>query len=123
MSNLLYSKDHEYAALDDGVATVGISDHAQAQLGDVVFVELPKLGARIAMGASVAVVESVKAASEVFSPVGGEVVAVNAALESAPSLVNEDPMGKGWMFKVKIDAQPEGLMDAGAYEAFLKTLG
>ena len=123
MPKLLFSKDHEYAAIDGDVATVGVSDHAQAQLGDVVFVELPKLGARVAKGASVAVVESVKAASEVFSPVGGEVVAVNEALESAPGLVNEDAMGKGWMFKVKIDGAPEGLMDAGAYEAFLKTLG
>jgi glycine cleavage system H protein len=120
---LYFSKDHEYAKVDGDTATIGISDHAQAQLGDVVFVDLPKVGRRIAKGESVAVVESVKAASDIFAPVAGEVVAVNDALEANPSLVNEDALGKGWMFKVKVAAAPEGLMDPGAYESFLKTLG
>ena len=120
---LLFSKDHEYARVEGDSATVGISDYAQAQLGDVVFVDLPKVGQRIARGESVAVVESVKAASDVFSPVAGEVVAVNGALEASPSLVNEDALGAGWMFKVRIEAGPEGMMDASAYDDFLKTIG
>ena len=123
MPTLLFSKDHEYAAVESGLATVGISDHAQHALGDVVFVDLPKVGARVAKGDAVAVVESVKAASDVFSPVSGEIVAVNASLEKAPGLVNEDPLGKGWIFKVRLEAAPEGLMDQGAYDDFLKTIG
>lgn len=119
-----YSKDHEYVRLDGDVATLGITDYAQNQLGDIVFVELPEAGKAIAVGGEVAVVESVKAASEVFSPVAGEVVAVNDALSSEPSKINEDAAGAGWIVKLKLAdrAQLDALMDEAAYAAFLKTL-
>jgi glycine cleavage system H protein len=124
MSQARYTKDHEYVSVDAGIGVVGVSEHAQAQLGDVVFVELPKVGDKLAKGAQVAVVESVKAASEVFAPVSGEVVAVNGALESAPSLINEDALGKGWLFKIELSdpAELDGLMDETAYQDFLKTI-
>lgn len=124
MSQVRYSKDHEYVAVEGEVGTVGISDHAQAQLGDVVFVELPAIGDKLVAGAQAAVVESVKAASEVFSPVSGEVVARNSALESEPSLINEDAAGKGWIFKVKLSnpAEVDALMDEAAYQDFLKSI-
>jgi glycine cleavage system H protein len=124
MSQIGYTKDHEYISIDGNVGTVGISEHAQAQLGDVVFVELPAVGDKIAKGAQAAVVESVKAASEVFSPASGEVVAVNSALESEPSLINEDAMGKGWIVKLKLSdlAELGALMDEAAYQDFLKTI-
>ena len=113
MSQARFSKDHEYIRLEDDLGVVGISEHAQAQLGDVVFVELPKIGDKFDKGAQAAVVESVKAASEIFSPVSGEVVAVNGDLEGEPSLINEDAMGKGWIFKVKLSnpAEIDDLMD------------
>ncbi|HLJ70504.1 MAG TPA: glycine cleavage system protein GcvH [Roseiarcus sp.] len=123
MSQLRYSKDHEYIRLEGEIGTVGISDHAQAQLGDVVFVELPQVGAQLVQGGEAAVVESVKAASEVYAPATGEVVAVNDALEGQPSLINEDATGKGWLFRVKL-ADPkelESMMDEAAYQEFLKT--
>ena len=107
MSQPRFSKDHEYIIVDGDVGTVGISEHAQAQLGDVVFVELPAIGDKVAKGAQAAVVESVKAASEVFSPVSGEIVAVNGALEGEPSLINEDAMGKGWIAKIKLSDPAE----------------
>jgi glycine cleavage system H protein len=124
MPQLRYSKDHEYIYIDGDSAVVGISDHAQSQLGDVVFVELPAVGAAIAQGAEVAVVESVKAASEIYSPASGEVVAVNGALENEPSLINEDATGKGWLFRVKLanPSELDALMDEAAYQEFLKTL-
>jgi glycine cleavage system H protein len=124
MSLPRFSKDHEYIIVDGDVGTVGISEHAQAQLGDVVFVELPAVGGKVAKGAQAAVVESVKAASEVFSPASGEVVAVNGALESEPSLINEDAMGKGWIAKIKLSdpAELDELMDEAAYQDFLKTI-
>jgi glycine cleavage system H protein len=124
MSQPRFSKDHEYIIVDGDVGTVGISEHAQAQLGDVVFVELPKVGDKVAKGAQAAVVESVKAASEVFSPASGEVVAVNGALEGEPSLINEDAMGKGWIAKIKLSdpAELDELMDEAAYQDFLKTI-
>jgi glycine cleavage system H protein len=124
MSQARYSKDHEYVAVEGDVGIVGISDHAQAQLGDVVFVELPAIGDKLAAGAQAAVVESVKAASEVFSPVSGEVVARNSALESEPSLINEDAAGKGWIFKIKLSnpAEIDALMDEAAYQDFLKSI-
>ena len=122
MTTIFFSKDHEYAAVDGDVATVGISHHAQEALGDVVFVDPPKLGARVAKGDAVAVVESVKAASDIFSPVSGEIIAVNDALSAAPGIVNEDAMGKGWIFKVRMDAAPEGLMDQAAYDSFLASI-
>jgi glycine cleavage system H protein len=124
MSQPHFSKDHEYIIVDGDVGTVGISEHAQAQLGDVVFVELPAVGDKVAQGAQAAVVESVKAASEVFSPASGEVVAVNGALEGEPSLINEDAMGKGWIVKIKLSdpAELDELMDEAAYQDFLKTI-
>ena len=125
MAETRYTKDHEYVRLDGDVATVGITDYAQSQLGDVVFVELPQSGAALDQGAQAAVVESVKAASEVYAPVSGEVVEVNGDLESAPATVNEDPAGKGWFLKMRISnkAELDGLMDEAAYQDFLKTLG
>jgi glycine cleavage system H protein len=124
MSQPRFSKDHEYIIVDGDVGTVGISEHAQAQLGDVVFVELPAIGDKVAKGAQAAVVESVKAASEVFSPVSGEIVAVNGALEGEPSLINEDAMGKGWIAKIKLSDPAElgELMDEAGYQDFLKTI-
>lgn len=124
MSQAVYTKDHEYIRLEGDIGVVGISEHAQAQLGDVVYVELPAVGDKVAKGAQAAVVESVKAASEVFSPASGEVVAVNDRLESEPSLINEDALGKGWIVKLRLSDQAEldGLMDEAAYQDFLKTL-
>jgi glycine cleavage system H protein len=119
-----FTKDHEYVRVEGGLATIGISEHAQQQLGDVVFVELPAVGAKFAKGAAAAVVESVKAASDVYSPVGGEVVAVNEAMQSEPSLINEDAQGRGWMFQIKLadPSELDGLMDEAAYAEFLKTI-
>ena len=119
-----YTKDHEWIRLEGDVAVVGISDHAQEQLGDIVFVELPEIGKKIAKGEEAAVVESVKAASEVFAPVGGEVVAVNEALADGPAAVNEAAEGAGWILKLKPDnaADLEALMDEDAYKAFLETI-
>lgn len=124
MSSIRYTKDHEYIRVEGDVGEIGISDYAQKQLGDVVFVELPKVGARIERGGEAAVVESVKAASEVYAPVSGEVVAVNDALEGDPATINSDPLGAGWFMKVRIAdaADLDGLMDEAAYQAFLKTL-
>jgi glycine cleavage system H protein len=125
MTQLRYTKDHEYIRVDADGAAVGVSVHAQSQLGDVVFVELPEVGAKFVQGAEAAVVESVKAASEVYSPASGEVVAVNNALESEPSLINEDPTGKGWIFRMKLEnpAELDTLMDEAAYLEFVKSLG
>jgi len=124
MATIRYTKDHEYIRVDGDVGTVGISDHAQHALGDVVFVELPAVGKSFSQGGEAAVVESVKAASEVYAPVAGEVIEVNGDLEGTPAKVNEDPLGAGWFMKIKIaDAkQLDGLMDEAAYQAFLKTL-
>ena len=110
--------------IDGDIGTVGISDHAQHALGDVVFVELPDVGKTFKQGGEAAVVESVKAASEVYAPVGGEVIEVNGDLEGTPAKVNEDPLGDGWFMKIRIaDAsQLDGLMDEAAYAEFLKTL-
>ncbi len=123
MSQLRYSKDHEYVRLEGEIGVVGISDHAQSQLGDVVFVELPTVGTQLVQGGEAAVVESVKAASEVYAPVSGEVVAVNDALEGQPSLINEDATGKGWLFRMRLAAPAEldALMDEAAYQEFLKS--
>jgi glycine cleavage system H protein len=120
-----FTKDHEWIRTDGGTATVGITDYAQSQLGDVVFVELPEVGRKAAQGEAVAVVESVKAASDIFAPASGEVTEVNAALADNAALVNEDAEGKAWFFKLKIasEAELEGLMDRAAYEAFVKENG
>ncbi|HZT49533.1 MAG TPA: glycine cleavage system protein GcvH [Hyphomicrobiaceae bacterium] len=122
MATERFTKDHEWVRLDGGIATVGITNHAQTQLGDVVFVELPEIGRKAAQGDAVAVVESVKAASDVFTPVGGEVVEVNGDLTGQPALVNEDAEGKAWFFKIKVSdaAELDKLMDRAAYEAFVK---
>jgi glycine cleavage system H protein len=117
-----FSKDHEWIRVDGGIATVGITNHAQEQLGDVVFVEVPEVGRKAAAGEAVAVVESVKAASDVFAPVSGEVVEANADLASNFALVNEDAEGKAWFFKIKLSdaGELDKLMDRAAYEAFVK---
>ena len=119
-----YTKDHEYIRVEGDTGVVGITDYAQEQLGDVVFVELPEVGKTVAKGNEAAVVESVKAASEIFAPVSGEVVAVNSALERAPGTVNEDPSGKGWFLKLKLTdpAELESLMTEQQYQEFLKTV-
>lgn len=122
---LRFSKDHEWVRVDGNTARIGISDYAQAQLGDVVFVELPEIGKVLKKGAEAAVVESVKAASEVYAPVGGTVTAVNAALVDDPATVNADPMGAGWFVEVTLAdaAELDGLMDEAAYGAFVAELG
>ena len=117
MSGLKYTKEHEWVRVDGDVATLGISDFAQSQLGDVVFVELPEVGSQVKRDGNAAVVESVKAASDVYAPVSGEVVEVNGALEDAPQLVNESPVGDGWFMKIRLSdpSELDGLMDEAAY--------
>jgi glycine cleavage system H protein len=124
MTETRYTKDHEYARVEGDVAVVGISDHAQQQLGDVVFVELPAVGVKLAKSDGAAVVESVKAASDVFAPVSGEVIEVNGAVDAQPGLINEDAMGRGWLLKIKLADAGElaSLMSEADYAAFLKTL-
>src|ERR687890_631570 len=112
-----YTKDHEYIRLEGDTGVVGITDYAQSQLGDVVYVELPTVGKAVAKGAEAAVVESVKAASEIYAPVSGEVVEVNSDLEGAPGTVNEDPSGRGWFLKIRVtdESELEGLMSEQEY--------
>jgi glycine cleavage system H protein len=119
-----FTDEHEWIEVDGDVATVGITDYAQEQLGDIVFVELPAQGASIEAGKEAAVVESVKAASDVFSPISGEVVDINLALEEDPSLANASPETDGWFFRLRLSdpAQLQGLMDGERYQAFLETL-
>ena len=119
-----YTRDHEWVRLDGDTATVGISNYAQEQLGDIVFVELPPIGKALEKGAEAAVVESVKAASEVYTPLAGEVVEVNEALVSEPAIVNHHPEGNGWFVKLRVrDRAPfDDLMDGDAYERFLETV-
>lgn len=122
-AELKYVKSHEWLRIEaDGSVTIGITDHAQQALGDLVFVEVPEIGRTLSEGESCAVVESVKAASDVYAPIAGEVVAVNDALGASPDLINEDAYGEGWIFRVKPVAALDGLMSAGEYEAYLKTL-
>jgi glycine cleavage system H protein len=125
MTTTRYTKDHEWIRLDGDSATVGISTYAQAQLGDIVYVELPALGKRLGKGEEAAVVESVKAASEVYAPVAGEVTAVNTELDGNPGSVNADAEGSGWFLKLKVaDAAEFGdLMSEEQYKAFLETIG
>ena len=120
-----FSEEHEWISVSGDVGTVGISDYAQSQLGDIVYVEVPEAGRKLAKGGEAAVVESVKAASDVYSPVAGEVVEGNAALADNPGLVNSDPFGEGWFFKLRIADRGEldGLMDEAAYAEFVKGLG
>ena len=124
MAEVRYTRDHEWIRLDGDVGVVGITTYAQSQLGDVVYVELPAVGKRLEQGTEAAVVESVKAASEVYSPVGGEVVAVNDALEAAPATVNEDAEGKGWFLKLKLadPKQLDALMSAEEYQLYVETI-
>jgi glycine cleavage system H protein len=119
-----YSNEHEWIRVEGDVGTVGISQYAQEQLGDVVFVDVPQAGRKIAKGESVAVVESVKAASDIYTPTSGEVTEGNAALADAPGDINADPMGKGWIYKVKLSnpSELDGLMDQAAYDVFIKSL-
>ncbi|NQW09770.1 MAG: glycine cleavage system protein GcvH [Alphaproteobacteria bacterium] len=114
-----FTEDHEWVAVEDGVGTVGITDHAQEQLGDIVYIDLPTVGQTLSKGDEAGVVESVKAASEIYAPVSGEIVAVNEALVDAPQSVNDDAEGGGWFFKIKLSdtSELDGLMDADAYKA------
>ncbi len=124
MTDLLYTKEHEWIRLDGGIATIGITDFAQSQLGDIVFVEVPDEGKALSKGGEAAVVESVKAASEVYAPVSGTVTEGNAVLGDAPDTVNTDPTGNGWFFKVTLSdpAELDGLLDQAGYDAYLAEL-
>ncbi len=121
MANILFTEDHEWIAVEGGVATVGITIHAQEQLGDLVYVELPEVGRAVSKGDGVVVVESVKAASDVYAPVDGEVVEVNEAVASDPALINQAAEGEGWLFKLKLsdEGQLSGLMDKAGYEKLI----
>jgi len=121
---LYFTKEHEWIRVDGDTATVGISDHAQEALGDIVFAEVPESGRQLSKGQEAAVVESVKAASDVYAPVSGEVVEGNPAIADDPAVINRDPEGDGWFFKLKLDnpGELDGLMDEGAYRDWVKTL-
>jgi len=122
LDNLYYTKDHEWAKVEDGLVRMGITDYAQGELGDIVFVDLSGKGTKVTKGGSLGTVESVKAVSEIYSPVDGEIVDYNDALTSAPELVNQDCYGKAWMVLIRMDdpAQVSVLMDAKAYEDYVK---
>ena len=124
MSDIRYTKEHEWIRLDGDIAVVGITDYAQSQLGDIVFVEVPEDGKAVTKGGEAAVVESVKADSEVYAPVSGTVTEGNASLADTPDTVNSDPTGNGWFFKMTVAdaAELDGLMDQAAYDAYLKEL-
>jgi glycine cleavage system H protein len=124
MANKKYTSDHEYIQVEDGVGTIGISEYAQEKLGDIVFVELPEVGKVLAKGQEAAVVESVKAASEVYAPVSGEVVAVNEAIVATPELVNQDPEGGAWFVKIRLSnpREVDMLMSDEAYKDYLETI-
>ena len=125
MASVKYSQEHEWISVEGDLGTIGITPYAQEQLGDVVFVELPQAGRKVAKGEACAVVESVKAASDIYAPVSGEVSEANPALADTPGDVNAEPMGKGWFFKLRLSNKSEldGLMDEAAYAAFVKSLG
>lgn len=118
-TDYLYSEDHEWVQVDGDTCTLGITDYAQNELGDVVFVELPDVGGTFGAGDEIGTLESVKAVAEFYTPVAGEVVAVNEALDEEPETINSDPHGDGWMVKIRSAAAPEGLMDAAAYQALI----
>jgi glycine cleavage system H protein len=120
-AGLLYSKEHEWVKLDGDVATVGITDYAQSSLGDIVYVEMPRMGATITQFDSIGVVESVKAVSDIFTPVGGEIVGTNGELDSDPASVNSDPYGQGWFYKVKLNdmSQTANLLTPEQYEQLI----
>jgi glycine cleavage system H protein len=121
---LYFTREHEWIRVEGDTATVGISSHAQEQLGDIVFAEVPEAGRRVSKGQEAAVVESVKAASDVYAPISGEVIEGNSAVADDPALVNSDPEGQGWFFKLKFDnpSELDGLMDEAAYREWVKTL-
>ncbi len=125
MAEIRYTEDHEYVRVEGDIGTIGISNYAQEQLGDVVYVELPESGKTLAKGDEAAVVESVKAAAEVYTPVGGEVIEANGELEGNPGLVNQDAEGGAWLAKLKLSdtGELDGLMDADAYKKFVEGLG
>jgi glycine cleavage system H protein len=120
-AGLLFSKDHEWVKLDGDVATIGITDYAQSSLGDIVYVELPRIGATLAQFGGIGVVESVKAVSDIFTPLGGEVLEINPALEADPALVNREPFGGGWFYKLKLgdDAEKSNLMSGADYDKLI----
>ncbi len=122
--NYLYTRDHEWVKVEDDVATVGITDFAQKQLGDVVYVELPELGKKLEVHQTIGAIESVKAVSDVFSPVSGEVIEVNSALNDSPELVNQDPYGQGWIIRLKLGNKEDlnNLMTASEYEKYVDSL-
>jgi len=122
--SLYFTKEHEWVRVDGDTATVGISNHAQEALGDIVFAEVPEAGRKVSKGQEAAVVESVKAASDVYAPVSGEVIEGNQAVADDPALVNSDPEGDGWFFKLRLDnpGEVEGLMDEPSYRDWIKTL-
>lgn len=122
MAKLYFTEDHEWISLENGVATVGITNHAQEQLGDLVFVELPEVGSNVSKGDAAAVVESVKAASDVYSPVDGKILEVNEALTSDPAMVNQKAEKEGWLWKMELsdESQLNGLMDEAAYKAMIR---
>ena len=124
MQSRKYTDEHEWISIDGEVGTVGISEYAQVQLGDVVFIEVPEIGTIYKKGQEAAVVESVKAASEVYAPVDGEIVEVNNGLEEDPSIVNSDAEGRGWFYKIKVNnlSDLDGLMDEEAYKLFIEAL-
>jgi glycine cleavage system H protein len=124
-ANYRYTKEHEWVDAKDGVATIGITDYAQSELGDVVFVELPEAGKKLETGKSFGTVESVKAVSEIYAPVSGEVLEANPALHNKPEAINSDPHGAAWMVRVKLanPAELEKLMDSAAYEAYIAAKG
>jgi glycine cleavage system H protein len=121
---LYFTREHEWVRVEGDTATIGISNHAQEQLGDIVFAEVPEAGRRVSKGQEAAVVESVKAASDVYAPVSGEVVEGNQAVADDPALVNSDPEGQGWFFKLRLDnpGELDGLMDEASYRDWIKTL-
>jgi glycine cleavage system H protein len=122
--SVYFTKEHEWIRVEGDTATVGISDHAQEQLGDIVFAEVPEAGRRVSKGQEAAVVESVKAASDVYAPISGEVLEGNSKVADDPSIVNSDPEGEGWFFKLKLDnpSELDGLMDEAAYRDFVASL-
>jgi glycine cleavage system H protein len=126
MADTFFTKDHEWIAIDGGVGTIGITNYAQEQLGDVVFVELPEISSKVEKGSELAVVESVKAASEVYAPISGEIIEINEAVVATPDLINSDPESSAWFVKVKVanaDGETPELMDADAYAGFIAGLG
>jgi glycine cleavage system H protein len=120
-AGLIFSKDHEWVKLDGDVATIGITDYAQSSLGDIVYVELPRIGATLQQFAAIGVVESVKAVSDIYTPLGGEVLETNPAIDADPALVNRDPFGEGWFYKIKLgdDAEKSNLMSGADYDKLI----